>query len=145
MHLKDCGAKLLVTQKALLPAAVEAAKKAGISLDRIVLIGDAREDGVRHFADLLVKGSKEERTRLVAKDDLAFLVYSSGTTGHPKGVMLTHTNIVADLVMVETVEGVNLKSGKDKILSVLPFYHIYGMDSQFLTTVRFQGTEELTD
>lgn len=65
------------------------------------------------------------------KKDLAFLVYSSGTTGHPKGVMLSHENIVANTLMIKVAEGGNLswKGGKDgrgdKILAFLPFYHIY--------------------
>jgi 4-coumarate--CoA ligase len=125
IHLKDCEAKVLVTQKSGLKVALKAAEKAGLSKENIILIGDDREKGFRHFKDLKGRDGNGERTKL-SSEDLAFLVYSSGTTGHPKGVMLSHGNIVADLTMLRTVEGKNLKSGKDKILSVLPFYHIYG-------------------
>ena len=55
-------------------------------------------------------------------EDLAILPFSSGTTGPPKGVMLTHTNMVANLVQssaVETYKG-------DTFISILPMYHIYG-------------------
>src|SRR5438093_7008059 len=56
--------------------------------------------------------------------DLAVLPYSSGTTGFPKGVMLTHRNLVANLV--QTVAGHHVASD-DRIIAVLPFFHIYGM------------------
>ena len=62
-------------------------------------------------------------------NDLAFLVYSSGTTGLPKGVMLSHGNIMADVLQVYGAVGKSYTSGKDKILGVLPFFHIYGFNS----------------
>lgn len=125
-HLKSSGAKVLATQRRLLPVALRAASEAGISKDRIVLIGDEREDGIKHFSQLLDEEPKGERTRLVPDEDLSFLVYSSGTTGLPKGVMLTHLNVVSDMFMVNSAEGSIFKWNQDKILSVLPFYHIYG-------------------
>ncbi|KAK5262692.1 hypothetical protein LTR40_014936, partial [Exophiala xenobiotica] len=51
----------------------------------------------------------------------------SGTTGLPKGVMLSHRNIIADLLMIKASMGKWYSSGQDKILGVLPFYHIYGL------------------
>ena len=59
--------------------------------------------------------------------DLAFLVYSSGTTGLPKGVMLSHRNVISDLLMIKSAMGKWYSGGQDKILGVLPFYHIYGL------------------
>src|SRR2546430_775129 len=55
---------------------------------------------------------------------LAVLPYSSGTTGFPKGVMLTHRNLVANLIQTATVQHVG---AADRIIAVLPFFHIYGM------------------
>jgi acyl-CoA synthetase (AMP-forming)/AMP-acid ligase II len=61
----------------------------------------------------------------VTGDDVAALPYSSGTTGRAKGVVLTHRNLVANLVQFQAV---NASTGPDsKILAVLPFFHIYGM------------------
>jgi 4-coumarate--CoA ligase len=59
--------------------------------------------------------------------DLAFIAYSSGTTGLPKGVMLSHRNIVANILMIRGAVGKWYGSGSDKFLGVLPFFHIYGL------------------
>ena len=56
-------------------------------------------------------------------NDLAVLPYSSGTTGLPKGVMLTHRNIVAQLKQIDAIENIEMPA----LLGVLPFFHIYGM------------------
>lgn len=135
-QLKDAGAKALVTQKSCLGVAQEAAKQAGVPLDRIILIGDERdaENKVKHFTSIRnISGTtRYRRVKLDPKKDLAFLVYSSGTTGHPKGVMLSHENIVANVMMLRVGESGNLtwdggRDGQgDRILAFLPFYHIYG-------------------
>lgn len=72
------------------------------------------------------------RKKANPNEDLAFLVYSSGTTGHPKGVMLTHRNIVANVMMIKAGESGKLSweggpTGEgDKLMAFLPFFHIYG-------------------
>jgi acyl-CoA synthetase (AMP-forming)/AMP-acid ligase II len=55
---------------------------------------------------------------------LAVLPYSSGTTGNPKGVMLTHRNLAANVAQIRPLQGM---AADDRILAVLPFFHIYGM------------------
>lgn len=140
-HLKDAGAKALVTQLASLELAREAARQAGVPEDRIILLGDKKDPTMRfkHFSSIKNFSAVERyrRTRVDPKKDLAFLAYSSGTTGLPKGVMLSHENIVSNLLMNRTGEGGNLtwnggKDGQgDKILAFLPFFHLYGRNEEF--------------
>ena len=135
-QLKDAGAKALVTQKPFLNVARKAAKQVGIPEDRIILIGDERDESGRfkHFSSIrnLAGMNRYRRTKIDPKSDLAFLVYSSGTTGRPKGVMLSHKNIVSNIAMVKDGESGNVAwdggpEGKgDNILAFLPFFHIYG-------------------
>jgi acyl-[acyl-carrier-protein]-phospholipid O-acyltransferase/long-chain-fatty-acid--[acyl-carrier-protein] ligase len=56
-------------------------------------------------------------------DDLATVVFSSGSTGDPKGVMLTHFNIVSNISQVSQVF---MLDGRDKVLGILPFFHSFG-------------------
>ncbi|KXJ95346.1 hypothetical protein Micbo1qcDRAFT_143614 [Microdochium bolleyi] len=145
-QLKDSGSKGIVTQVPFLPIATAAAKEAGIPQDRIILMGDGRDERFRHFTSIRdtksQPGAPAQRARLDPKKDLAFLVYSSGTTGLPKGVMLTHTNIVANLVQLLDMDykynglhHTGEPDGKgDKQLAILPFFHIYG-----LTCIALQG------
>ncbi|KAF2266284.1 4-coumarate-CoA ligase 2 [Lojkania enalia] len=130
-QLKDSGAKALVTQLPFLENAIAAAEKVKIPLDRVVLIGDQRDPNgkFKHFTSIqnISRSARYRRTKVKPNDDLAFLVYSSGTTGHPKGVMLTHRNIVANTMMIKAGESGNLSWEKDRLLAFLPFFHIYGL------------------
>ena len=135
-QLRDSGAKALVTQKQCLEVALVAAKRVGIPEDRIILIGDELDESRRfkHFTSIrnIAGTNRYRRTKMDPRTDLAFLVYSSGTTGHPKGVMLSHENIVANILQLRAGEGGHLSwdqgpDGKgDNILGFLPFFHIYG-------------------
>ncbi|MFD1039570.1 long-chain-fatty-acid--CoA ligase [Virgibacillus byunsanensis] len=60
------------------------------------------------------------------KEDLALLQYTGGTTGHPKGVMLTHYNLVSNVQMCDAWL-YKTKAGQETVLGVLPFFHVYGM------------------
>lgn len=130
-QLKNAGAKALATTKAFLPAAKKAAEQSGIPIDRIILIGEERDDSsnTKHWTNIrnVSRASRYRRRKLDAEKDLAFLVYSSGTTGLPKGVMLSHRNVVADLCLIRGSVGHYYDGKKDKILGVLPFFHIYGL------------------
>jgi long-chain acyl-CoA synthetase len=66
--------------------------------------------------------------------DLAALPYTGGTTGHPKGVMLTHYNLVAARVVGQTAFP-SFELGKEVVIAFLPFFHIYGQVAVMLTGI----------
>lgn len=125
-QLTDSGARLLVTVGLLLPQAAEAAEVVGLPADRLVVLDgpglDA--DGHPNADDLLGPGHPAPDVSFDPATHLAVLPYSSGTTGNPKGVMLTHRNLAANVAQIRPVQGM---TADDRILAVLPFFHIYGM------------------
>ncbi|OBG56874.1 AMP-dependent synthetase [Mycolicibacterium fortuitum] len=113
-QLKDSGARLLVTVNALLPQALEGALEAGLTEDEVVVL-----DG----AGLGAEGPAPQ-VSFDPATHLAALPYSSGTTANPKGVMLTHANLTANVAQIRPLQGM---TSDDRLLAVLPFFHIYGM------------------
>ncbi len=122
-QLQDSRARLLVTVPAFLDKAREAAGKSGV--EDIYVFGTA--EGARPFAELLQGGADPPEVRIDPRNDLVVLPYSSGTTGLPKGVMLTHRNLVANLCQCEAMEKFDGFTERDVILAFLPYFHIYGM------------------
>jgi len=145
-QLKDSGAKLLVTHMSALENAKKACKEVGIPESNILLLGKDGDPSrkLKHWKSVRNNdGTYRMRTpKISPKTDLAFLVYSSGTTGRPKGVKLTHHNMTSNIEQIWAAEphlthdgsgrvpGIpDAPKGKgDKILACLPFFHIYGLN-----------------
>src|SRR6478672_3698539 len=121
-QLTDSKATMLIVVSALLPAAKEAAAALGMSDDQLVVLDGA--DGHPSAAELLSAGAAAPEVSFDPATHLAVLPYSSGTTGNPKGVMLTHRNLVANVAQIRTVQDVE---ADDVVIAFLPFFHIYGM------------------
>lgn len=121
-QLTDAGAGWLFTVSALLPAAREAAQRTGIPASRLVVLDGA--DGHPSLGDLLAMGAPAPRVDFDPATHVAVLPYSSGTTGRPKGVMLSHRNLIAN---VEQARGLLGVGSEDRLLALLPFFHIYGL------------------
>ncbi|HEX2127641.1 MAG TPA: AMP-binding protein [Solirubrobacterales bacterium] len=119
-QLSDSGAKLLLTVPPFLEAASEAARRAGDV--EVFVLGEA--DGASPFTELLGDPANAPHVEIDPGDEIAVLPYSSGTTGLPKGVMLTHRNLVANLCQFQSAFPI---SEDDTLVGVLPFFHIYGM------------------
>jgi len=87
-----------------------------------------RVDGTLRMADLLAGVGEPDlpRVEVNAEEDVAVLQYTGGTTGVPKAAMLTHYNIFANVVQVESWAHAATRRGEDTYLLVIPFFHIYG-------------------
>lgn len=118
-QLKDSRSTLLITIAMFAETAVTAAKDSGVG--EVLIIGDPPE-GLASFTTLM--GSPITQVDVDPGEQIVVLPYSSGTTGFPKGVMLTHRNLVANLVQCE--DALSVEDG-EVVLAVLPFFHIYGM------------------
>ena len=116
----DSRAKFLITIPAFMDRALPAADKCGI--EEIFVLGEA--EGATPFSELLKNDGIAPEVTIDPKNDLVALPYSSGTTGLSKGVMLTHENLVSDMVLTTSI---NTITDKDVLIGVLPFFHIYGM------------------
>lgn len=121
-QLRDAGASWLITVSPLLGAAQQAAEAVGIPTERLVVLDGA--DGHPDLRSLLGEGRAAPEVSFEPATHVAVLPYSSGTTGIPKGVMLSHRNLVANVAQCRI--NIDLKN-TDRVLAVLPFFHIYGM------------------
>ncbi|SCG59074.1 AMP-binding protein [Micromonospora halophytica] len=134
-HLDEAGARLLVT----VPS--EVAKATALTgrtkVEEIVVFGEA--DGATPFSALLVDDEVPDPSVDPARDVVA-LLHSSGSTGHPKGVMLTHRNLVAKALLTSLVA----PTGEDeKVLAMPPFHHAFGL-TMMMNASLLQGTTLVT-
>ena len=135
-QLKDSKAKLIVTVSAFLDKAK--ASTTNQNIDEIIVIDGAPNH--RSLKDLMLTGNDIILPAISSDSDVCVLPYSSGTTGLPKGVMLTHHNLIVNMCQTEGMESHNAITEKDTVLGVLPFFHIYGMVVIMLYTLYRRGT-----
>jgi acyl-CoA synthetase (AMP-forming)/AMP-acid ligase II len=119
-QLNDSAARYLLTIPLFLEQAKEAASRSKV--EEVFVLGEA--DDATPFASLLTSQGPAPDLDLDPKEDVLVLPYSSGTTGLPKGVMLTHSNLVSNVLQCEAPHNTD---ENDVIIGVLPFFHIYGM------------------
>ncbi len=119
-QLNDSRARFLLTAPPLLGRAGEAAGRS--SVEEVFVLGEA--EGATPFSALLAGDGDPPEVDVDPAVDLATLPYSSGTTGLPKGVMLTHRNLVANLCQGDKFL---VQDDQERAIAVLPLYHIYGL------------------
>jgi long-chain acyl-CoA synthetase len=113
-HTVDFGRKIVGQTEAKLVIASRQTERSARELGLPMLFVETLTDAARHASPVPAAA--------VAKDDLAEIVFTSGTTGEPKGAMLSHGNLLASAT---TMMGVLSFSAKDRLLSVLPLSHLY--------------------
>ncbi|KIL44640.1 long-chain-fatty-acid--CoA ligase [Jeotgalibacillus soli] len=158
-QMKDSGAKVIITLDILFPRVSKVFKNT--SLEHMIITGikdflpfpknfiypfiqkkqygitvKVEHSGSNHLLTEILKISsptpKEQSFNF--EEDIAIIQYTGGTTGFPKGVMLTHKNLIANASMCDAWLYKN-KKGEESILGILPFFHVYGMTTVMILSV----------
>ncbi|BEL11400.1 long-chain fatty acid--CoA ligase [Actinoplanes sichuanensis] len=136
--LSDSGAKLLVTHSAFLQVGAAAAAATGTPLANVGPL----PEGLPQYPprlDQISVGLEPVRTyTTVEAEDVAVILYTSGTTGKPKGALLTHLNLVMNAAV--NVFDVHPLTGDDVVMGCLPLFHTFGQTVGMNATFRLGGT-----
>lgn len=101
-------------------------------------------DGAWSIRDALERGTSHGLHEVdIGPDDVAFIQYTGGTTGRPKGAVLTHGNLVANVEQVVAWIGALLKEGEETVITALPLYHVFALTANLLVFLRLGGCNVL--
>jgi long-chain acyl-CoA synthetase len=141
--VKDSGAKALLTLALFAPQALQAAANAP-ELQKVIVASPEEMPGATLWRDAFGQASEAAPSVAVGDQDIAVIPYTSGTTGRPKGAMLTHRNLIANCEQCEHVE--RIKPQEDDVVWIaLPLFHIYAMNVGMNLTVKAGGTMALIE
>ena len=120
-YLEDSGASVLFAWHEQAEAALQAARQAGV--ERVVCVGGEGEVGAESFAELLA--AAEPADLLVQRDpaEAAVILYTSGTTGRPKGALLSHSSLLWNAQVSSELHTIETE---DRLLGTLPLFHSFG-------------------
>ncbi|MCC5801328.1 AMP-binding protein [Rossellomorea vietnamensis] len=159
-QMKDSGAKVILTLDILYPRVSKVMKNTDLEHIIVTAIKDylpfpknliypfiqkkqygivvkVDHRGQNHLFTEIMKTAVAEaisQEEFDFENDLALLQYTGGTTGFPKGVMLTHKNLVANASMCDAWL-YKCTKGEEKMLGILPFFHVYGMTAVLILSV----------
>jgi long-chain acyl-CoA synthetase len=140
--LADAEAKVVVADRASLPV-VLAVRDRLAELHHVVVVGGRAPRRTRSYEKLLARATEPPSVE-VDGADLALLAYTAGTTANPKGAMLTHGNLVANLDQMSEVPALR-EAEADVVLVALPLFHIYALNVVLGITVRAGATAVLVE
>lgn len=150
--MQNTEAKVVLVHPSLLDTALSAAKQAGLPTDRLYQFSDTENptrNGVLDWRTLLVSSSESQDYQWPelegdeAANTVATINYSSGTTGLPKGVCVSHRNLVANILQTISIRQALVKYGPEgppdqRWIGFLPLYHTYGQTYTILMACKLQ-------
>ncbi len=148
----DSGMRLLITLDLL--AANALAVRDQTAIEAIMITSAAEQsaaaaqcpavEGTQRLSDVTAKvtDANVPSVSIDPENDVAVLQYTGGTTGVPKGAMLTHYNIFANVIQTTVLHHPDQKRGQERILLVIPFFHIYGFTVGLISGT-WQGAQQI--
>jgi long-chain acyl-CoA synthetase len=140
--LADAEARVVVADRAFLPV-VLAVRDRLAELDHVVVVGGRAPRRTHAYEKLLARAGEPPPVE-TTEDDLALLAYTAGTTANPKGAMLTHGNLLANLDQMAEVPALR-EAESDVVILALPLFHIYALNVVLGITIREGATAVLVE
>jgi long-chain acyl-CoA synthetase len=159
-QMKDSGSKAIITLDILYPRVTKVMPQTNLQNIIVTAIKDylpfpknlvypfiqkkqygivvkVKHEGNAHLLTEIIKINSQELNHheFNPDEDIALLQYTGGTTGFPKGVMLTHKNLIANTCMSEAWL-YKCKPGEESVLGILPFFHVYGMTTVMILSIK---------
>jgi long-chain acyl-CoA synthetase len=139
-QLSDCGARTLITWSGVAAEAAKGAAAAGLDSIYVAEVGVPNAEHVGVPVETLLSNSGDAPFEPTDPGDIAVIVYTSGTTGRPKGAELTHFQLLMNADTPGRLFGIE---PTDIVLVVLPLFHVFGLSSILNVCVRFAATMSL--
>ncbi|KAK8151695.1 4-coumarate-CoA ligase [Phyllosticta citrichinensis] len=150
-QLSNTSAQVLLVHPSLIQTATVAATKAGLATNRIFLFDDVRKDpinGIRDWRDMIGTPSEASTYQWLtlspseARKTVATVNYSSGTTGLPKGVCVTHANLIANTAQIIYMRTMYKERPlpKERWVMFLPLYHAYGQMYAVMLAIKLRAS-----
>ena len=128
--VNDCGARVILSSYDKGEALLDL--KGDSPLQHVILFGDQSLPGAHSLSELLKRSKPQCDTITVSSEGLSTIGYTSGTTGHPKGAMLSHRNVLLNSALTANM---HVRTAADTVVTALPCAHVYGnvvMNGAFL-------------
>ncbi len=141
--IRDCGAKVLLAANAAVLEQTRDFPENIESLEHIVLLSGSDAGGLKTYSDLLKTGRENPvQVRHPESQSPMGMIYTSGTTGDPKGVMLSHRNLIFECEVVLPLLGM---TNEDRSLAFLPWAHVFGQVAEVHGLINSGGSAGLVE